>query len=109
MERSGTNVALANFEFHFPFVNYLSLGFPLKMIFANIRGVAFFDVGAAWDDKLQVYTDDSPKQYKDLIGGFGLGMRINFGYFILKIDTAWDYLVGGSSKPQYYFSMGLDL
>tara|TARA_B100000315_G_scaffold260929_1_gene327599 strand:+ start:10239 stop:13376 length:3138 start_codon:yes stop_codon:yes gene_type:complete len=109
MERSGTNVALANVEFHFPFVNYLSLGFPLKMIFANIRGVAFFDVGAAWDEKLQVYTEDGPKQYKDLIGGFGLGMRINFGYFILKIDTAWDYMVGRSSKPQYYFSMGLDL
>ena len=80
------------------------------MIFSNIRGVAFFEVGAAWDEKLQVsHTIDGQKQYKDLIGGFGLGMRINFGYFILKIDTAWDYRIRGSSKPQYYFSMGLDL
>ena len=30
-------------------MNYLALGFPLKIIFGNIRGVMFVDAGAAWD------------------------------------------------------------
>ena len=48
-ERIGTYASLFNFEVRFPFINYLALGFPLKVVFGNIRGHAFVDVGAAWD------------------------------------------------------------
>ena len=40
-ERFGSNALLANIEIRFPFINYLALGFPLKVIFGNIRGHAF--------------------------------------------------------------------
>ena len=48
-ERFGNTTSLFNIEVRFPFINYLALGFPLKMIFGNIRGHAFVDIGAAWD------------------------------------------------------------
>ncbi|MFQ6604923.1 MAG: peptidase MA family metallohydrolase [Fidelibacterota bacterium] len=116
-ERSGTNVFLTNLEFRFPFINYLALGFPFKAIFGNIRGHAFFDIGAAWDDPeefsnnqllQQKYGTISP-QATPTVRGFGLGMKINMGYFLLRIDTAWDVNPGGGySRPQYYFSLGPD-
>lgn len=117
-ERFGTNVVLANFEFRFPFINYLALGFPLKAIFGNIRGHAFLDVGAAWDKKeefsdLQVlqkkYSGRLPPGSSPFVTNFGLGVKIFLGYFLLRIDTAWDVNPdGGYSRPQYIFSLGPD-
>ncbi|MEE9573684.1 MAG: hypothetical protein V3W20_11590 [Candidatus Neomarinimicrobiota bacterium] len=116
-ERTGTNVAMANFEFRFPFIQYLALGFPLKVIFGNIQGHAFFDVGAAWDDRNEfsnhsVLTDkygELPEYASPVISSFGLGMKINLGYFLVRFDTAWDYTPGhGTSRPQYYISLGPD-
>ncbi len=111
IERFGTNLVLTNFEFRFPFVNYMALGFPLKIILGNIRGIAFIDIGAAWDDTLHLTKTlyNGKKEFDDLIAGYGIGVRINFGYFILRIDTAWDLLLQRSSKPQYYLSLGTDL
>ena len=112
LERAGTSLFLTNFEFRFPFVNYLALGFPLKIIFGNIRGVMFVDAGAAWDGDFS-YTHENPntgrEEFDDLIVDYGIGMRINLGYFILRLDTAWDYTMHGSSRPQYYLSLGTDL
>ncbi len=117
-ERTGTNVVLANFEVRFPFINYLSLGFPLKMILGNIRGHAFLDVGAAWDNPDEFkssslitakYGSTIPAGSSPWIAGFGVGTKINLGYFLLRIDTAWDINPNHKySKPQYYFSLGPD-
>lgn len=112
IERVGSKLLLTNFEFRFPFVNYLDMGFPMRIIFSNIRGVAFFDIGAAWDEKFhKTYKKPTTgrREFDDIIAGYGIGIRINFGYFLLRIDTAWDYQMRGSSKPQYYFSLGTDL
>ena len=38
----------------------------------------------------------------------GIGTKINLGYFLLKIETAWDRNENGYSKPQWYFSLGPD-
>ena len=116
-ERYGTNVALMNLEMRFPFINYFALGFPMKMIFANIRGHVFLDMGAAWDkgsefnslSALQAkYGNDIPGSFKPRISSFGYGIKINLGYFLLRIDSAWDINANGYSKPQYYFSLGPD-
>ena len=111
MERAGTSLFLTNFEFRFPFVNYLALGFPLKIIFGNIRGVMFVDAGAAWDGEFNYsyVTNSGREEFDDLILDYGVGIRINLGYFILRLDTAWDYTMHGSSRPQYYLSLGTDL
>ena len=124
-ERFGTNATLINMEIRFPFINYLALGFPLKMIFGNIRGHAFMDVGAAWDEAEEFTNTSWPGRYwvedqnKNLIPPtlldfspwvttVGLGTKINLGYFLLRIETAWDKNPNGYSKPQWYFSLGPD-
>jgi len=116
-ERTGTNVAMANIEFRFPFIQYLALGFPLKVIFGNIQGHAFLDVGAAWDSysefsDFSVLTNkygDLPSYASPIISSFGLGMKINLGYFLVRFETAWDYTPGHrTSRPQYYISLGPD-
>ncbi len=112
LERAGTSLFLTNFEFRFPFVNYLALGFPLKIIFGNIRGVMFVDAGAAWDGDFNysyVNPNTGREEFDDIIVDYGVGIRINLGYFILRLDTAWDYTMRGSSRPQYYLSLGTDL
>ena len=115
-ERFGTNATLLNFEVRFPFINYLALGFPLKVIFGNIRGHAFMDVGAAWDDPEEFTKTSWPVRYGSSNSGefspwvttIGLGTKINLGYFLLRIETAWDKNPNGYSKPQWYFSLGPD-
>lgn len=114
-ERFGNNTTLINLEIRFPFINYLALGFPLKMIFGNIRGHAFVDVGAAWDNVSEFQSSSWPSRYGDQNNAYspwittaGLGTKINLGYFLLKIETAWDKNKNGYSKPQWYFSLGPD-
>jgi len=98
MESVGSNVALANVEFRFPFL--LAVGVPNKFMLSNLGSHIFLDVGTAWDE-----GDDFSKNQ---IAGFGWGMKINLGYFLLRIDSAWDINETGYSKPQYYFSLGTD-
>ena len=44
-----------NYELRFPFIRYLVPG-AIPILFSNIIGVAFIDVGSAWDntEKFQV-------------------------------------------------------
>ena len=115
-ERFGSNTSLFNLEFRFPFINYLALGFPLKVLFGNIRGHAFVDIGAAWDDVSEFNQNTWPQRYRNYslnkyspwVTTFGLGTKINLGYFLLRIETAWDKNNDGYSKPQWYFSLGPD-
>ncbi|MAQ86947.1 MAG: hypothetical protein CMG23_01910, partial [Candidatus Marinimicrobia bacterium] len=115
-ERFGNTTSLFNIEVRFPFINYLALGFPLKMIFGNIRGHAFVDIGAAWDSKDEFSSKEWPGRYGNNVSGdyspwvstAGLGTKINLGYFLLKIEMAWDRNESGYSKPQWYFSLGPD-
>ena len=115
-ERFGSNTSLFNLEFRFPFINYLALGFPLKVLFGNIRGHAFIDIGAAWDDVSEFNQNNWPDRYRNYslnkyspwVTTFGLGTKINLGYFLLRIETAWDKNNDGYSKPQWYFSLGPD-
>ena len=115
-ERFGYASSLFNIEVRFPFINYLAFGFPLKMIFGNIRGHAFVDIGAAWQSFEEFTTNKWPERYgTNLSGSYspwvmtsGLGTKINLGYFLLKIEMAWDRNPNGYSRPQWYFSLGPD-
>ena len=115
-ERIGTYASLFNFEVRFPFINYLALGFPLKVVFGNIRGHAFVDVGAAWDSADEFSSNSWPEKYgsndtakfSPWVVTSGLGVKINLGYFLLRVASAWDKNPGGYSKPQWYLSLGPD-
>jgi len=113
VEKYGNKVFLTNFEFRFPFVNYLALGFPFRVIFGNINGAIFVDAGAAWEDEFN-FSSFNPvsgmNQFDDFIASYGYGLRLNIGYSVLRLDIAKDYLYGGETSPwQYYFSLGADI
>jgi Tol biopolymer transport system component len=44
----GSHYFLTNFEFRFPFIDYLQIGWPMQLGIGNIAGVFFTDIGSAW-------------------------------------------------------------
>ncbi|GAB4332708.1 MAG: basic secretory protein-like protein [Calditrichia bacterium] len=117
-ERIGDRFFVTNWEFRFPLIEYLKLGFPPISLF-NIRGVAFADIGSAWTNQSSDWWSLSSFQgahkneygeteFKDLIAGYGFGARVYFMGFLLKWDVAWPYNLAGSGKPIHYWSLGLD-
>jgi len=110
---SGNRYGLMNFEFRFPLVRMLALGFPLPLVLGNVMGVAFTDVGASWfDGKFKgVATDPNGSQhFNDIHTGFGCGARLNvLGFALLRYDIAWNTdFAKVSDRPTHYFSIGAD-
>ncbi|MCP4685322.1 MAG: BamA/TamA family outer membrane protein [bacterium] len=108
---SGDRYALINWEFKFPMIQYLHMRYPLPLVLSNVSGSIFTDMGAAWfgDNFKGGTSDGGKKRLQDIKTGFGLGMRINLGIFLLRYDLAWGtdfYKV--SDKPTSYFSFGAD-
>lgn len=117
-EAEGSRYLLGNFEFRFPLIQFLGLGFPPLSLF-NIRGTMFYDIGTAfYPDPGKFFTSEwratrineaGEREFKDIVSGYGVGARIYFLYFLLRIDVAWRYTLNGSSQPIWYFSLGGDL
>ncbi len=113
-ERVGTRYAVMNTEFRFPFIQYFITRFPLPLFIQNIRGDLFWDTGAAWNGWAPDFftTRNGRKYFQDIISGYGYGVRIPLGYFLLKLDVAWQipnlHIFQDASKPKYYFSLGVD-
>ncbi len=108
--RSGSKFALMNAEFRFPLFRYLILG-ALPLGFQNIQGVLFADAGTVWSDnnKLQFFQKTNGSlQTKDLLLSTGIGTRLFFLYFPMKLDIAWTYDLQNWSPPKYMISIGAD-
>lgn len=109
-ERGRKNKLLTSLELRFPFLDYLDMAFPLPIVFGNIRGAVFADVGAIWGE-----NDFDPEGYKfqakkgnrleDIKMGFGFGPRVSLGYLVLKFDVAWKTDLVDCGKPTYFFSI----
>jgi outer membrane protein assembly factor BamA len=84
----------------------------LPLLFSNIIGVAFVDVGTAWNENKQLSIFKRDKLGNtvtdDLLIGTGVGARVFFLYFLLRFDVAWAYNIKGFSRPKFYFSLGAD-
>lgn len=64
----GEKLWLSSLELRYPLIDQLTINFPFLGIgFFNIRGAAFVDAGAAWDE-----------EYDETLGSVGIGIRINF-------------------------------
>lgn len=98
--QTGTQYLLGNFEFRFPAIRHLVLGWPLPAYFRDIRGALFVDIGTAWNK-----LDDGqllPDQH-DWSHGFGVGIRMDLGIFPLEWDVAWS--PQRRFVPTYYLSL----
>ena len=108
----GTRAALFNMEFRFPFIQYLVTRFPLKFGLSNIQGTLFLDAGSAWTkDNAWRFTATKPngeRYVRDIITGFGYGIRANLYFILLRLDATWRTDFDGVTKPIYYWSIGLD-
>ncbi len=122
----GRHYFLTNFEFRFPFIDYLLIGWPLQFGLGNIGGVMFTDIGAAWgkNEYLGLDSENMPIiEYDDTFHGggqlengnfylddikmsFGVGMRMNLGFAVLRLDTAWQTDLN-ETKPSPMFSISL--
>ncbi|MFO7890485.1 MAG: hypothetical protein R6V04_09110 [bacterium] len=109
----GNKFFLANIELRFPLIKYLIMDFPLPLGLQNIRGALFMDMGSAWTDNSSWHPfGDSfgfmPK-FDDIFGGFGIGTRLNLGFFLIKYDIAWSTNLRKTlSGPVYYFTLGAE-
>ena len=109
----GKRFVLSNYEFRFPMISRLDLGWPLPLRFPLIMGAIFTDVGLAWGPHKLMLTKSDPdipgiKRLEDGFLGYGIGARIPLGFFLLKIDMAWANDLYSTSKPLYFFSLGTD-
>jgi len=108
----GTRAALFNMELRFPFIQYLIAKFPLNIGFSNIQGLGFVDAGSAWTDdsnwRFTAKNEDGERYVRDIMTGFGYGIRAYVYLFVLKFDAAWRTDFNKVSSPIYYWSIGLD-
>jgi Tol biopolymer transport system component len=104
----GTNQAIANVEFRFPFVEEVRFGFPFPSL-RYLMGAVFLDGGGAW----------TSGDWKDQVGlGLGYGLRMNLGAFVLRWSVAWPLLepagYEGNVQPRnpegafQYWSLGAE-
>lgn len=109
--RIGTKYALMNAELRFPFLGYLAAG-PLPVFLQSFTGLLFVDMGGAWTYKKDfqgIARDANGNAYmRDLLTGTGMGMRMLFFGFLLRLDVAWGFDLQNFSRPKYYFSLGTD-
>ncbi len=105
----GSSAALANFEVRVPVIKELQIGF--LGTFPPVNAVAFFNGGLAWDkevclqsdytrtdscvdaQKVHVVWDRKPGQdpylWREPLFSWGLGLRINVFYTVLRLDYAF--------------------
>ncbi len=110
-ELSGTRYFLANFEFRYPFVDYLKVDFPLPMAIRYVTGALFYDMGSAWenDGAWRGISTAGGTHLEDIKSAFGFGIRANLGIFVLRYDLAWKTNLNDvAAHPKYYFSLGAD-
>ncbi|MBU1637145.1 hypothetical protein KKC97_05705, partial [bacterium] len=48
------------------------------------------------------------RRLSDVQTAYGLGTRMNLGFFLLQWDIAWSTDGVDTSKPRYYFSLGAE-
>ena len=107
---TGTRYALINLEARFPLIRYLIGGTLLPIGFQNILGAGFLDIGSAWSNtgawKMFKRTPSGSLRTNDMLIGMGVGTRLIFFGFPLRIDVAWNYDWARLSKPIWYVSLG---
>lgn len=111
----GSRMAITNLELRFPFIHQLGLVGPLPLGIFNLRGAAFTDVGAIWNEgehlSLTRRVNGTRRLTDPRLGpgvgvGFGVGMRTAISFLILKLDCAWRTDLADVSAPRWHFSLG---
>jgi len=90
----GSRTAFSNLEFRFPLID--NVAFPFGMQIREIRGMIFWDIGAAWwDEEGFEFTEEDEngdERFADVYSAVGYGFHFFFGPFQLHWDFGkrWD-------------------
>ncbi len=106
----GNNLVLLNSEVRFPFLDRLKFGF-LPFEVRGIRALLFFDIGNAWFDEdvpLNKFQPIRDGVLWDLFADFGVGLRLNLGYFPLRLDYAYPTDLRNVYRGRWVISFGWD-
>ena len=98
----GFKAFYGNAEYRFPLIDQLR--FP-GIGFSGIRGVLFFDVGAAWFPEVTDFTFIEDDRLQDAVASYGWGFTVNAFGLTLNWDFAkrWDLEESfGSFETQFW-------
>ena len=103
----GDRKFLGSIELRYPLIEYFQINFPLPIVLQQLRGSIFYDFGSVWfdEDGYHGIVDD---ELQDLKMGYGFGPRWLLGWFVFKLDIAWETDLNNSSKPTYYLWLAPD-
>jgi len=107
-EFRGRNLALANLEFRFPFIDHLQIASPIPITLWGLRGVAFLDAGAAWDDDFRGVRKTDATRLEDIKAGFGFGVRMRLAFFVIRLDRAWQTDFNETGAAITHFALGAE-
>jgi outer membrane protein assembly factor BamA len=108
----GNHYTALNAEFRFPFIEYLSMKWPISLVLGNVRGEIFSDMVKTWDESQledRTLSDALITNQGNTFWGAGYGMRMNLGIFVLRYDMAFDMSEAKLwDNRQHIWSLGLD-
>ncbi len=108
-QREGDRYLMGNVELRVPVLRYLVTGWPLTIVWQDLRGVVFTDVGGAWDQDGSWRAVDEAGHLEDLLMSYGWGIRVDAGMALLKMDWAWRTRWDGNPLgPQFVLTLGTD-
>lgn len=108
-EFHGHNLTLASVEFRCPFIDRLEIASPIPFAIWGVRGVAFFDAGAAWDgDEFRGVMTDRGLRLNDIKASYGIGLRMRLAFFVLRLDRAWQTDLRDTGSARTHFALGAE-
>jgi hypothetical protein len=107
-EFRGRNLALVSLEFRYPFVDHLAIASPLPVALWGLRGVAFLDAGAAWDEHFRGVVERGGTRLNDIKASFGVGVRMRLAFFVLRLDRAWQTDFHDTGSAATHFALGAE-
>ncbi len=107
-EFRGRNLGLVSLEFRYPFIDRLQVASPIPFSLYGLRGVMFLDAGAVWDDHFRGVVRDESVHLNDIKAGFGVGVRMQLAFFVIRVDRAWRTDFNKTGGAVTHFALGAE-
>lgn len=107
-ELIGSKFGLLNVELRYPFVNELSIGFPIPLKVRGLRGAVFADLGTAFDNP-ETFRGVKKGRLNDFKLGIGFGLRTGVAFLLFTWDVGWQTdLVNIAPHPVHYLTLSAE-
>jgi len=108
-EFHGHHIALASVEWRAPFIDRLEVASPIPFALWGLRGVAFFDAGAAWNgDDFRGAVRNGGARLHDIKASYGVGARMRLSFLVLRLDRAWRTDLRTTGGARTHFALGAE-